>query len=112
MFVLRDGSTFDWVVKAKVPEGKKRVGVSFDVTFNILDQSIIEELIVDMETRDVTKFLELAIVSFDGLPVQDADGEDITDNDERNSMLCKSSLFIDALVSAYSAGVAGHKTKN
>lgn len=112
MFVLRESSTFDWVVKAQVPEGKKRVGMNFSATFNQLDQGVVDELLVDEDTRDPRKFLELALVSFEGFDVEDSDGNKITDNDERNEMIRKNSLFIEPLMIAYTAGAKGHKGKN
>jgi len=112
MFVLRESSTFDWVVKAKVPQGKKRVGVSFTATFNLLDQNVVDEMLVNEDTRDPYKFLDMALVSFTDMDVQDDEGNNVTEDDERNAIILKSSLFIDPLMIAYTAGAAGHKGKN
>lgn len=112
MFVLRPNDTFDWTVKARVPEKGKRVGLSFTATFNLLEQSVVEELIVDPETRDSGKFLEQALVSFTGFDVEDEEGNKITDDDDRNSAIRRSTLFIDPLIKAYSDGVAGSAGKN
>ena len=112
MFELRDGSTFDWICKTKVPQDKKLVPLSFPVTFNLVDQQLVDELIMDEDTRDPYKFLSLVLVSYSGFPVKDESGADVVDNDERNEMICRSSLFINPLITAYSDGVAGHKRKN
>jgi hypothetical protein len=112
MFVLREESTFDWSVKAHVPMGGKKSLVKFEATFNVLDQEAIEELVINPETRNVQRFLESALVSFTGIPVQDADGNEIEDADERNRIIRRNPIFADALVEAYAEGVSGHKAKN
>ena len=112
MFVLRESSTFDWIVKAKVPQGKKRVGVSFTATFNQLSQDLVDELIINDDTRDNRKFLELALASFDGLDVQDGEGNEVTDNDEKNAIILKNTLFLVPIMKAYNDGSSGHAGKN
>lgn len=112
MFVLREDSTFDWTVKAHVPVGGKKTLVKFEATFNVLDSEMIDELVVNPETRNVGRFLASALVSFRDLPVQDGDGNEIEDDDERNRIICRNPIFADALVEAYAEGVSGHKAKN
>ena len=110
-FVLREEETFDWNVKAMVPMQGKRRAVQFMATFNILDQEVIDELVGNPETRDYSKFLDKALVSFD-LPVQDADGKDVTDKDERRDIIKRKGIFVEALLEAYAAGALSYKAKN
>ena len=112
MFVLRDGSTFDWKVKASVPQDGKRKQLEFDATFRLLDADVIEELVANPETRDTRKFLKMALVRFTGFRVEDESGNEVTDDDVKNAMICKSPLFIEPLLDSYAAGAVGHKTKN
>lgn len=112
MFVLRDGSTFDWKVKASVPENGKRRPLEFDATFRLLDSDTIDELVANPETRDTKKFLERALVRFTGFRVEDENGDEVTDDQIKNDMICKSPLFIEPLLDAYAAGAVGHKAKN
>lgn len=112
MFVLREESTFDWTVKAHVPVQGKKTLVKFEATFNVLDQEMIEELVVNPDTRNVGRFLESALVSFSDLPVHDSNGNELEDDEERNRIIRRNPIFADALVEAYAEGVSGHKAKN
>lgn len=112
MFVLKDDSKFEWTVKAKVPVNGKKVGLNFQATFNVVTQEVLDELIVNKETRDHKRFLEMTLVKFEGVPVQDDNGKDIDDVEQRNQMLRESSLFVNPLVQAYIDGAAGHHSKN
>lgn len=112
MFVLRENDTFDWPVKAKAPKDGKRVPVNFMARFAILDNDMIQELVVDPETRDTKRFMERALIKYWDLEVQDNDGEPVTDDDTRNAMIIRSPLFLEALIDAYAAGVTNYKPKN
>lgn len=112
MFVLREDSTFEWPVKASVPVDGKKSKVQFRATFNVLDSETQNELVVDEETRNVGRFLELALVRFCDLPVQDGAGNEITDDEERNRIIRRNPIFMSALVDAYAEGILGYKSKN
>ena len=112
MFVLRSNDTFDWPVKAWVPQDGKRRALQFMATFNQIPSATIGELVSDPETRDTGKFLEMALVSFSGFDVQDEAGNPIEDNETRNEMVRTNTLFIEPLLDAYAAGALGHKAKN
>lgn len=112
MFILREDSTFDWEVKASVPVDGKKTIVKFRATFNVLDNETQNELVVNEDTRDISKFLEVALVRFYDLPVQDSDGNEITDDAERNRILRRNPVFSNALVDAYASGIMGYKSKN
>ena len=112
MFVFKEESTFEWTVKAKVPEGKKRVGLSFTATFNLLSQDLVEELIVNGGEGDKRKFLGMALVSFEGFDVVDSAGKVVTDDEERNAIILNSTLFLVPLMKAYNDGSSGYAGKN
>ena len=112
MFVLKEESTFDWNAKAMVPIDGKRKAVQFMARFNILDMDRQDELLGNPETRDVKQFLEAALVKFWDLNVQDAQGNEIEDDSERNAIISKNPIFIEALTDAYGIGVLNYKPKN
>lgn len=112
MFVLKNEMQFDWPVKTKVPEGKKLVPLKFQATFNVVDQDVADELLVDDDTRDPKRFLHKALVRFEGFDVVDADGDKIDDDDERNAMIIVNPMFNEALLKSYLAGIAGYRAKN
>jgi hypothetical protein len=100
-------------VRARVPgENSKHQTINFEAEFKLMDQGVVDDLIVDMESRDVDKFLELALVRYWGFDVINAEGEVVEDDDEKNAIIRKKTVFIEALFNAYSAGVLNYKAKN
>lgn len=116
MFKIKESQTFTWPVKAKVPEDGKYKTVQFMATFNILSSERMAALAKGDEDGDVLtgslRILREALVSFDGIDVEDAEGNLLTEDEERNDLILRYPFFVSALSDAYAAGVAGYRAKN
>ena len=114
MFKLYESAEFVWPVKCKRPNPDapgKHITETFDCTFAEMSQADTEAYITNIETQDITAFLKLAIIDFDGLVVN-ADNEEVTDPEERVDILCSKAALIEPLFEAYGHGLLGRKGKN
>lgn len=110
MFKLRATNTFDWEVTAEVPQDGDHMDVTFQATFNILPTSEVNK--AAKNEKPIVEILRDALVSFSGLPVEDADGNEVTDNATKNAIILDNPVFSAALLRAYREGVNGHREKN
>lgn len=112
MFKLSDINTFTWPAKAKVPEAGKHKTVQFEATFKVLSQPEITALIGEDDVGGSMRVLDASLVSFSGIDVSDEDGHNVTDDDERKEILFRYPFFVEAISSAFAAGMSGYRTKN
>lgn len=112
MFKLKAQDTFTWPAKAKVPTGGKYQTVNFDVTFNVLSQSEINELVGEGEAGSAVRLFTRAVDSFTGIDVEDSDGGVVTDEDERKAILLSVPYFVNAVSDAWTSGLSGSRSKN
>jgi hypothetical protein len=106
MFVIKQNTTFDWPVKARMPEGGKHVTVTFTAQFRVIDHKYVEE-----HRGDPAAMLRKALVDFEG-DVLDAEGQPVTDPQARCDIILAQSNFLDALSNAYAEGLLGYEAKN
>jgi hypothetical protein len=112
MFTLKESNTFEWPIRAKVPEGGKHKTITFTGTFRVLSSAEINDLNGDGSDPDgALKVLNAALVRFD-LPVEDADGDTVIDDDERRAILLKHPFLVNAASEAFAAGISGRIAKN
>jgi hypothetical protein len=110
-FKLKAADVFTWPVKAKVPNDGKYETVNFEVTFNVLSQAEINDLVGDGEAGSAVRLFNKAIASFTGIDVEDADGDLVTDEDERRDILLSKPFFVNAISDAWAAGLRGSRSK-
>lgn len=112
MFEMRELDTFKWPAKAKVPQDGKYISVPFEATFKVLSQDEINTLIGDDPEGGSLRVLREALISFEGFPVKDADGELIEDDEDRNAIILNKPYFVNALSEAWASGISGRRIKN
>jgi hypothetical protein len=112
MFKLKAQDTFTWPAKAKVPSDGKYQTVPFDVTFNVLSQAEMDELVGEEEAGASIRVLTRAIKSFSGIDVYDEDDNPVEEDEERKAILLRYPYFVNALTDAWRAGLSGARGKN
>lgn len=111
MFTLKAEGTFTWPVKAKAPEDGKYVPVNFEATFRVLSQKQITDYAREGEGAAV-RTLEEALISFEGIDIVNAEGEKVSDDDDRREIILVHPYMVKALSDAFASGIAGHRIKN
>ena len=107
MFVLKeDDGAFTWPVEIKVPtdDGYKKHKIK--VTFKIIDQDRIDELLRNVDND----LLREVVLGWKG--VQDEDGNEIPFSDDVLERLLKKGFVRTALAHDYIRGVNGLERKN
>lgn len=113
MFTLKADATFQWPVKAKVPEEGKYKAVNFTATFKVLSQKDITRLTEGGPVSENSqRVLDEAIVTFEGIDIAEEDGEKVTDDDRRKEIILQHPYMVSALSEAFSSGIAGYRIKN
>lgn len=109
-FVFTDKRTVTWPVEVKVPaNGGRYQAQTFDMTFEILDQSAYDELVREnMETADVAVLKRVVI----GWTIEGDDGEKLPCTDETKIAVFGVPYVRTAAMQTYLKAVTGGRVKN
>ena len=120
MFTLRKDETFEWPVAFEYVDDGSHKEFKFKATFKIKGQSELAAAVSAIRSADNEK--EIArlsgevvrdvLVSFSGLPVEDANGNDISGTDAATDLVIDDPRIGPALYIAYNDGIMGRRRKN